>query len=238
MSTSAAPPAGSRAASAAQRAAEAVSRLNHVVLMRIFLGAVFITVFFENLAFTRYTEGGYARLIDRYAARNDAPAFWSDGVMGFFSDNAVVFSKLQAITELTFGLLLVLGIGTAVVAFVVAGYLASLWVSELGLFWIWELLGLVVIAAAVGIATLPDVLRGSIRQRVLGPPSSMVLALKTRLALALAGAVGLALLVNVAQTGGSENGAVSTRAGLVFGAALAVLALLDEQRRRPGSGSD
>lgn len=232
MSTPAARPADSSAAARAQGAADALARVNHVVLMRIFLGAVFITVFFENLAFNRYTEGGYARLIDRYAGRNDAPAFWSDGIMGFFSDNAVVFSKLQAVTELTFGLLLVLGIGTAVVAFAVAGFLASLWISELGLFWIWELLGLVVIAAAVGIATLPDLFRGSIRDRVLGPPSSTRLSLGARLGLALGGGVGLALIVDAAQTGGSENGAVAARAGLLFGAALVALALLDQLRRR------
>lgn len=232
MSAPTARPADSRIAGRAQSAADALTRVSHVVMMRIFLAAVFITVFFENLAFNRYTEGGYARLIDRYAGRNDAPAFWNDGIMGFFSDNAVVFSKLQAVTELTFGLLLVLGVATAVVAFAAAGFLASLWVSELGLFWIWELLGLVVIALAVGFATLPDLLRGSMRERVLGPPSSTKLSLGSRLGMALGGGVGLALIVDAAQTGGADNGAVAARAGLVFGVALVALALLDELRRR------
>ena len=74
MSTHTAQPASARAATRLEQLGARVARLDHLVMLRVFLGALFITVFFENLAFGRYTPGGYERLIERYAARNNAPA--------------------------------------------------------------------------------------------------------------------------------------------------------------------
>ena len=204
--------------------------VDHVLVLRLFLGAVFITVFFENLAFNRYTADGYTSLIERYAGRNDAPGFWSDGFMQFFADNSTVFAPLQAVTELSFGLLLVVGIASGLVGLAVAGFLATLWLSELGIFWVWELLGLVMVALAVGLGSLPGMLRGSTADRVLGPPSLPSWSLPARLALAPVGGLVLALVIDAAGTGGRSNGDVSLRAGLVFGGALAVLAVLDGLR--------
>ncbi len=211
--------------------------IDHLVVLRLFLGAVFLTVFFENLAFNRYTADGYARLIERYAARTDAPGFWSDGFMQFFADNSTLFAPLQAVTELGFGVLLVLGIASGLVGLAVAGFLATLWLSELGIFWIWELLGLVMVALAVGLGSLPGLLRGSTVDRILGPPSLGGLSLPARLALAPAGGLALALVVDAAGTGGRSNGEVSLRAGLAFGVCMIGLALLDDvrARRRPAA---
>jgi uncharacterized membrane protein YphA (DoxX/SURF4 family) len=47
---------------------------------------------------------------------------------------------MQAITEISLGILLVIGLLTRPVAFVAFLYLTSLWVSEWGTAWIWELL--------------------------------------------------------------------------------------------------
>ena len=52
---------GSGPAARVERFAARVALLDHLVLMRVFLGALFITVFFENLSFGRYTPGGYER---------------------------------------------------------------------------------------------------------------------------------------------------------------------------------
>jgi uncharacterized membrane protein YphA (DoxX/SURF4 family) len=49
-------------------------------------------------------------------------------------------APLQAITEISLGILLVIGLLTRPVAFVAFLYLTSLWVSEWGTSWIWELL--------------------------------------------------------------------------------------------------
>jgi len=227
MSTAASPAAAVRV----ERLTARVARLDHLVMLRVFLGALFITVFFENLAFGRFTPGGYERLIERYAARNNAPGFWSNGVMGFFADHAEIFSKLQAVTEVSFGIALVIGFAAGYVGFAVAGFLLALWLSELGLFWIWELPGLIFVALAIGLGNLPHALQGTLRERLLGPPSARTWPLWKRLALAPAGAVALALLINSAGTGGNKNGDVTLRAAVVFGTALTALALVDNARR-------
>ena len=227
MSTAASPGAAVRV----ERLTARVARLDHLVMLRVFLGALFITVFFENLAFGRYTPGGYERLIERYAARTNAPGFWSNGVMGFFADHSEIFSKLQAVTEMSFGIALVIGFAAGYLGFAVAGFLLALWLSELGLFWIWELPGLIFVALAIGLGNLPHALQGTLRERLLGPPSARTWPLWKRLALAPAGAVALALLINSAGTGGNKNGDVTLRAAVVFGTALTALALVDNARR-------
>ena len=229
MSTAAAPsPSG--AAVRVERLTARVAALDHLVIMRVFLGALFITVFFENLSFGRFTPGGYERLIERYASRNNAPGFWSNGVMGFFADHAEIFSKLQAVTEMSFGIALVLGFAAAYIGFGVTGFLLALWLSELGLFWIWELPGLIVVALAIGLGNLPHALQGTRRERLLGPRSARTWPLWKRLALAPTGALALALLINAAGTGGNKNADVTLRAALVFGAALVALAFIDNVR--------
>jgi len=229
MATAASPGTAVRA----ERLTARLARLDHVVMMRVFLGAFFIAVFFENLSFIRYTPGGYERLIERYAARTRAPDFWSDGVMGFFADHSEIFSKLQAVTEMSFGLALVIGFATAYVGLAAAGFLLMLWISQLGIFWVWELPGLIVVALAIALGNLPHALQGSLRDRLLGPRSARTWPLWKRLALAPAGALALALLINAAGTGGNNNADVTLRAALVFGAALVALAFIDNARRTP-----
>jgi hypothetical protein len=203
-----------------------------IVCLRVFLGAVFCGVFFENLALDRYTADGYTELIDRYAGQNNAPGFWSDGIMGFFSDNSEVFAPIQFLTELSFAVLLVLGLATGAVALGAAAFLFSLWVSELGIFWIWELLSLTAIALMVGLAYLPDLLReGDLKQRILGPSTFGGLGMGTRLAIAVAGGLAVAgAILAVGNTGGGENETVAWRAGLLFGLLLAATAFLDRHR--------
>jgi uncharacterized membrane protein YphA (DoxX/SURF4 family) len=56
---------------------------------------------------------------------------------------------MQGLTEISLGILLVLGLLTRPVAFVAFLLLASLWMSELGTSWIWELLVSVMAALAI-----------------------------------------------------------------------------------------
>ncbi len=204
-----------------------------IVVLRLFLGALFCTVFFENLAFNRYTADGYERLIERYAARNNAPGFWSDGVMGFFADNSEVFAPLQFVTELSFAVLLVLGIATGAVALAAAGFLFSLWVSELGIFWVWELLSITVIAVVVGLSSLPELLRaGSLKDRILGRSTFGALGLGPRLVMAVVAGLALAgAILAAGNTGADENSTVAVRAALLFGGLMAAGAFLDEFRK-------
>jgi uncharacterized membrane protein YphA (DoxX/SURF4 family) len=54
------------------------------------------------------------------------------------------------VTEISLGVLLVLGLLTRLAALVAFAFLASLWISEWGTAWIWELL--VPVLASLGLA--------------------------------------------------------------------------------------
>jgi uncharacterized membrane protein YphA (DoxX/SURF4 family) len=64
--------------------------------------------------------------------------------------HAAIAAPLQAMTEIALGVLLVIGLFTRPAAFVAFLFLGSLWISELGTSWIWELL--VSVLACLGLA--------------------------------------------------------------------------------------
>ena len=110
-----------------------------LALVRMLVGAMFVWVFFENYGKGLYTPGGYASLINIYATKGHAPEAWK-AVMRLMAANATVAAPMQALAELSFGVLLILGVLTPPVAFAAFGFLTSLWISEWGTAWIWELL--------------------------------------------------------------------------------------------------
>jgi uncharacterized membrane protein YphA (DoxX/SURF4 family) len=110
-----------------------------LALARVGIGAMFVWVFFENYGKGLYTPGGYADLIRWYAENDSAPAVWKS-VMGLAASNARIAAPMQGAAELSFGVLLSLGLLTRPVALAAGAFLTSLWVSEWGTAWIWELL--------------------------------------------------------------------------------------------------
>jgi uncharacterized membrane protein YphA (DoxX/SURF4 family) len=110
-----------------------------LAIVRLTIGAMFVWVFFENLGKGLYTPAGYAGLINYYIEKGHSPAAWK-AVMALAASHAAMAAPIQAITEISLGILLVVGLLTRPVAFVAFLYLASLWVSEWGTAWIWELL--------------------------------------------------------------------------------------------------
>ena len=60
--------------------------------------------------------------------------------MGLAASHASMAAPMQGLTEISLGVLLVLGLFNRPVALVAFGLLTSLWVSEWGTSWIWELL--------------------------------------------------------------------------------------------------
>ena len=110
-----------------------------LALVRLTIGVMFVWVFFENLGKDLYTPSGYAGLIQGYIDNGHAPSVWKS-VMAFAAAHASVAARLQGFTEISLGVLLVLGLFTRPVALVAFAFLASLWVSEWGTAWIWELL--------------------------------------------------------------------------------------------------
>ena len=110
-----------------------------LTLLRVTLGLLFIWVFFENWGKGLYTPSGYAGLVNTYVREGNAPAAWKS-VMTFVASQAAIVAPIQAITELAFGVLLLVGALTRPVALGAFVFLTSLWVSEWGTAWIWELL--------------------------------------------------------------------------------------------------
>ena len=125
-------------------AAAAIER-RALAVLRVALGVLFVWVFFENLGKGAYTSSGYKGVIDYYLKNGHSPAAWK-AIMSVMAANARIVAPLQAMTELGFGVLLVAGAATRLVAAAAGAFLFSLWVSEFGTSWIWELAMPVVVA--------------------------------------------------------------------------------------------
>ena len=123
---------------------------NGLALVRLTIGVMFVWVFFENLGKGLYTPAGYARLINYYIKASHSPAAWK-AVMGFMASHAAMAAPMQALTEISLGILLLVGVLTRPAAFVAFLYLGSLWVSEWGTSWIWELLVPVLASLALAV---------------------------------------------------------------------------------------
>jgi uncharacterized membrane protein YphA (DoxX/SURF4 family) len=136
-------------ASPTQNLASQLPAANGLAIVRLAIGAMLVWVFFENLGKGLYTPAGYAGLINYYIKASHSPAAWK-AVMGFMASHAAMAAPMQAVTEISLGILLVVGLLTRPVAFVAFLYLASLWMSEWGTSWIWELL--VPVLASLGLA--------------------------------------------------------------------------------------
>ena len=123
---------------------------NGLALVRVTIGVMFVWVFFENMGKGLYTPGGYADLIHYYIQHGHSPAAWK-AVMGFMADHAAMAAPMQALTEISLGILLVIGLLTRPAAAVAFLYLGSLWISEWGTSWIWELLVPVLVCLGLAI---------------------------------------------------------------------------------------
>jgi uncharacterized membrane protein YphA (DoxX/SURF4 family) len=121
-----------------------------LAVIRIAIGAMFVWVFFENYNKGAYTPAGYRGVIEYYLKTGHAPAAWKS-VMSFVAGHASVAGPLQAISEFSFGVALLTGTASRLAAAAAAGFLFTLWLSELGAAWVWELLVPTIAAAALAL---------------------------------------------------------------------------------------
>ena len=133
----------------AKRSADPLDATKGLALVRVTIGSMFVWVFFENLGKGLYTPTEYAGLINYYIKAGHSPAAWK-AVMGLMASHAAIAAPMQAMTEISLGILLVIGLLTRPAAFVAFLFLGSLWISEWGTSWIWELL--VSVLASLGLA--------------------------------------------------------------------------------------
>lgn len=123
-----------------------------LTLLRLGLGCLFVWVFFENLGKHLYSPSGYAGLINYYIEKGHAPQLLKS-IMGFMAGHATIAGPMQGLTEITFGVLLVLGLLTRPIALGAFLFLSTLWVAEWGTSWIWELLIPMLVALALVIGS-------------------------------------------------------------------------------------
>jgi uncharacterized membrane protein YphA (DoxX/SURF4 family) len=119
-----------------------------LTILRLGLGSLFVWVFFENLGKGLYSPSGYAGLINYYIEKGHAPQLLKS-VMAIMANNATVAGPMQGLTEITFGVLLLIGFLTRPVALGAFLFLSTLWIAEWGTSWIWELLIPMIVALAL-----------------------------------------------------------------------------------------
>jgi len=119
-----------------------------LAILRLALGSLFVWVFFENLGKGLYSPSGYSGLINYYIEKGHAPQLLKS-VMALMANHATVAGPMQGFTEITFGVLLLLGLLTRPVALGAFLFLSTLWIAELGTAWIWELLMPMIVALAL-----------------------------------------------------------------------------------------
>ena len=143
------PPTATHATDAAASFAGQSTAATGLAVVRVIVGSMLVSVFFENLGKGAYTQAGYAGVINYFIKMGHSPAAWK-WVMGLAASHAAVAGPIQAVTEISLGVLLVVGLFTRPAAFAAFLFLGSLWISELGASWIWELL--VPVVASLGLA--------------------------------------------------------------------------------------
>jgi uncharacterized membrane protein YphA (DoxX/SURF4 family) len=116
-----------------------------LAILRVGLGALFISVFFENLGKGLYAPSGYSSLINYYIEKGHAPQALK-ALMALMASHASVAGPMQGIAEITFGILLLVGFLTRPVALAAFLFLTTLWIAEWGTAWIWELLMPMIVA--------------------------------------------------------------------------------------------
>ena len=123
-----------------------------LTITRLGLGCLFIWVFFENLGKGLYSPSGYSGLINYYIEKGHGPQLLK-GVMAFMAGHATFTGPMQGLTEISFGVLLVIGLLTRPVALGAFLFLSTLWMAEWGTSWIWELLIPMIVALALVIGS-------------------------------------------------------------------------------------
>ncbi len=123
-----------------------------LTLMRLGLGCLFVWVFFENLGKGLYSPSGYAGLINYYIEKGHGPQLLKS-IMAFMANHATFTGPMQGLTEITFGVFLLIGLLTRPIALGAFLFLSTLWMAEWGTSWIWELLIPMIVALALVIGS-------------------------------------------------------------------------------------
>jgi uncharacterized membrane protein YphA (DoxX/SURF4 family) len=110
-----------------------------LAIVRVIIGGELFSTFFENLGKGAYSPAGYAGVLNYYVQHSHSPEAWKH-VLAMLATHSGILGPMQAVTEISVGTLLIVGLFTRPAALVAFCFLGTLWVTELGTSWIWELL--------------------------------------------------------------------------------------------------
>lgn len=143
--------------------------------MRALVGAVFAYTVFDNFSHHNYSASGYRHLIAGYLRHNNSQFFHP--FMQFASYHSTVFAPLQAVTETSIAIALLVGLVVPLAALLAGALLTGLFLAETGLYWTWELPPLIFISAVTVMAAIPTARERGLRTALLGRPNAAFLPL-------------------------------------------------------------
>jgi uncharacterized membrane protein YphA (DoxX/SURF4 family) len=110
-----------------------------LAIVRVIVGGELFSTFFENLGKGAYSPAGYAGVLNYYVQHSHSPEAWRH-LLAMMASRSAILGPMQAVMEISVGTLLIVGLFTRPAALVAFLFLGTLWVTELGTSWIWELL--------------------------------------------------------------------------------------------------
>lgn len=121
-----------------------------VALLRIMLGLLFITQWYDNLRGGLYTPEGLEGLFNYFFSASENPLGW---YMAFI-DNVILpiapaFGVFQLITELLMGIALLVGAFTPLVSIAAAFFILNTFLASWGADWPWSYLTIITIAGVL-----------------------------------------------------------------------------------------
>lgn len=117
-----------------------------VALLRIMLGLLFLTQWYDNLVNGLYTADGLIGLFDYFFSTSEMPLEWyMDFIQQFIIPIAPAFAVFQLVAELLIGLAFLFGFLTPLVSLVAAFFILNTFLLSWGADWPWSYLTILTI---------------------------------------------------------------------------------------------
>lgn len=117
-----------------------------IVVLRVMLGVLFITQWYDNLRSGLYTPAGLEGLFNYFFSASENPLpFYMEFVEGVVLPVAPFFTRFQMVTELLMGLALVAGFLTPLSSLFAAFFIANTFLASWGADWPWSYLTILTI---------------------------------------------------------------------------------------------
>jgi uncharacterized membrane protein YphA (DoxX/SURF4 family) len=112
-----------------------------IALLRIMLGLLFITQWYDNLVGGLYTPDGLEGLFNYFFSASDNPLnFYMEFVSDVILPIAPFFTKFQLVTELLMGFALLVGFLTPLTSLFAAFFILNTFLASWGADWPWSYL--------------------------------------------------------------------------------------------------